>query len=128
LFIFYFPFIFPNYCPASVMPRQLLDLLACWQGWFGKHHSSEIWKVIPPCLMWCVWRERNSRLFEDGECSILDLRSQFLRTLFDWLSVTGLFSFTNLLESTDLCNFGVLLIGSSSIRLLHLMLPFLSYQ
>uniref|UniRef100_A0A2N9GHH3 Uncharacterized protein n=1 Tax=Fagus sylvatica TaxID=28930 RepID=A0A2N9GHH3_FAGSY len=47
-----------------VMPSSVLELLACWQGRFGRHCSSEIWNAIPHCLMWCLWSERNARTFE----------------------------------------------------------------
>ena len=36
-----------------VMPSSVLELLACWQGRFGRHCSSEFWNAIPHCLMWC---------------------------------------------------------------------------
>jgi hypothetical protein len=28
-----------------VMLKSVMDMLACWQGWFGRHQSIEIWKV-----------------------------------------------------------------------------------
>ena len=42
-----------------VMPETALNLLACWQGSFGKHQHFVIWRCIPHCVMWCIWRERN---------------------------------------------------------------------
>ena len=36
--------------------------------------------LIPHCLLWCLWRERNSRYFEDIERSIPDLKLLFFRT------------------------------------------------
>jgi hypothetical protein len=47
-----------------VMPRHLVDLLDFWQGKLGRHRHIEIWKAIPHCLMWCIWRERNTRSLE----------------------------------------------------------------
>ena len=34
--------------------------------------------VVPHCLLWCIWMERNSRCFEDIERSMLDISSYFL--------------------------------------------------
>ncbi len=34
-----------------VLPRTVLDLLACWQGSFGKYYHVEIGRCIPHCLM-----------------------------------------------------------------------------
>jgi hypothetical protein len=81
-----------------VMPRWVVDLLACWQGKLGRHQNIEIWKAIPHCLMWCLWRERNARTFEDCERNVLELKLVFFRTLFDWMTTTGLLSFLSFLE------------------------------
>ena len=55
-----------------VMPKSVVGI-ACWQGWFGHHQNGHIWIIVPHCLMWCLWRERISRCFEDSERSIPDL-------------------------------------------------------
>ena len=47
-------------------------ILTCWQGRVGRHRSGEIWKAIHRCLMWCLWQERNARLFEGCKRNILD--------------------------------------------------------
>ena len=44
-----------------VMPKSVVGLLACWQGWFGPPWNVHVWIIIPHCLMWCLWRERNCR-------------------------------------------------------------------
>jgi hypothetical protein len=43
-----------------VMPKRVEDLLACWAGRFGKGEAASIWKIIPHCLMWNIWCERNA--------------------------------------------------------------------
>ena len=45
-----------------VLPRDVVDLLACWQGRVERHRNNTIWKAIPHCLMWCIWHERNARI------------------------------------------------------------------
>jgi hypothetical protein len=67
------------------------DLISCWQGKFGRELSYGIWAAVPHCLLWCLWRERNLRIFEDGDQSTLDLRLLLLRTLFDWMTANGCF-------------------------------------
>ena len=54
--------------------------------------------------MWCIWRQRNEYTFEDSERNNLALKTIFFRTLFDWISVSGLFSFTSLVEFLDHCS------------------------
>ena len=87
-----------------VMPRRVVDLLTCWQGKLGQHRHIEIWKAVPHCLMWCLWKERNARIFEDGERNVLELKLLFFRTLFDWMTATRLFSSLSYLEFFDLCS------------------------
>jgi hypothetical protein len=43
-----------------------------------------VWKMVPSCLMWCLWREQNDRNFEDQERSIEELKSFFFHSLFSW--------------------------------------------
>ena len=43
---------------------QCQIFLFSWWNWLGKH-SSYIWNLVPLCLMWCIWKERNRQTFED---------------------------------------------------------------
>ena len=86
------------------MPLSVVGLFGCWQGRFGRHRNGDIWKVVPLCLMWCIWKERNCRCFEDNERSMPDLKLLFLRTLFDWFSVWRNQPFS-ILDLLDFCNF-----------------------
>ena len=86
------------------MPGRVFNLLASWQGCFGRHRNSEIWKAIPHCLMCCFWRERNARNL-GCERLTLDLNFHFLRTLLEWSLASRKFSFSNLLEFLDHCSF-----------------------
>ncbi|KAG6679633.1 hypothetical protein I3842_13G002800 [Carya illinoinensis] len=71
---------------AWVMPRKVVDLLACWRGIRGKGQIADIWKMVPLCPMWCTWTERNSRCFEDKERSPEGFRAFFYHTLVLWAS------------------------------------------
>jgi hypothetical protein len=43
-----------------VMPRTVKELLASW--WTaGSTRSAIVWKMVPHCILWCIWRERNNR-------------------------------------------------------------------
>jgi hypothetical protein len=66
-----------------VMRRRIIDLFACW--WTsGRPRSVAIWKMVPTCLLWCVWKERNNRCFEDLERSLDDFFF-FFHTLYLWM-------------------------------------------
>ena len=55
-----------------VMPGSVEELLSCWFHWLGKH-GSDIWDLVPGCLMWTIWSERNRRTFEDEEKTVVQL-------------------------------------------------------
>jgi len=58
--------IFSRFSLFWVMPFRVVDLFACW--WTGGcSQSAVVWKMVPCCLMWYLWREYNDRQFEDKE-------------------------------------------------------------
>ena len=75
-----------------VMPHTILELFEAWQGKFVRHCHIDVWKLVPHCLIWCIWRERNARSFEGCERSLLEIKSFFLHTLFEWSVVFSHFS------------------------------------
>ena len=56
-----------------VMLGSLVGWLSSWHQWLGKHNS-EIWNLVPGCLMWIVWLERNRRSVEDKEKTLEELK------------------------------------------------------
>jgi hypothetical protein len=48
------------------------------------------WKQVPLCVLWGLWRERNSRLFEDVEVHVGALCSNVLNMFYLWVSVHSL--------------------------------------
>jgi hypothetical protein len=47
-----------------VMLSTVKYLFASW--WTGgRSRSAVVRKMVPLCIMWCIWRERNDRCFED---------------------------------------------------------------
>jgi len=56
-----------------VMPSSVLDLLSGWGTLLGHGPTNHIWKQVPLCVLWGLWRERNFRLFEDVEVPVVAL-------------------------------------------------------
>jgi hypothetical protein len=52
-----------------------------------------VWKMIPSCLMWCLWRDRNDCSFEVHERTLVDLKVLFFRTLFHWAADSNIMNF-----------------------------------
>jgi hypothetical protein len=86
-----------------VMPETVLDLFSSWQGSCGSRRTKMVWRVVPHCVFWCIWRERNTRHFEDIETSIPELKSRFFQLLFEWVKGLGIFSISSLVELLDYC-------------------------
>ena len=63
---------------SVVVPSTVVNLLFEWRNWFEKH-PSDVWNIT---LL--VWRQSNSRTFEDRERSLDQLKSTLIHTLFDW--------------------------------------------
>ncbi len=54
--------------------------------------------------MWCIWKERNARLFEGSGKSVVQLKLQFMRSFADWMATSGPFGCSNLIDFLDLCS------------------------
>ena len=87
-----------------VMLKNVVSLLSAWWNWLGSH-TSNVWNMVPACLMWLIWKEGNARTFEDTERSILDLKLLFFRTLRDWLFALQNKSFPSFIDFLDSYNF-----------------------
>jgi hypothetical protein len=70
---------------------HVIDLWAGWQGRIGGHRNMLVWRIVPHCVMWWLWRERNDCLFEDCERSVAALKLLFIQTLYEWVFSLGLF-------------------------------------
>jgi hypothetical protein len=55
------------------MPKQVVDLMACWIRRVGQDDIDIVWDVIPSFLMWCILRETNALSFNDGKRTSSDL-------------------------------------------------------
>ena len=84
-------FVFRIFGISWVPSCTVRDFLFSWRDWLGKH-SSYIWNLVPLCLMWCIWRERNWWTFEDLNRSKDQLLALFSGSLFDWARAWGLTS------------------------------------
>jgi Ca2+/Na+ antiporter len=43
-----------------------------------------VWKMVPTCILWCLWGEMNDRSFEDQEMTMDEILSLFFKTLYLW--------------------------------------------
>jgi hypothetical protein len=81
-------FVFHSFGVFWLLPGRVVDLFLGWRNWFGKH-SSVVWNLVPLCLMWTIWWERNQRIFDDKERSESQLLELFVISLFEWSRAWG---------------------------------------
>ena len=72
-----------------MMPDTIVSLLFAWRNWLGTYFSN-VWNMVPACLMWLVWKERNAQTFEDIERPIDMFKNLLVKTLFEWSRIWGL--------------------------------------
>jgi len=67
-----------------VQPWKLKDVLVAWRRRKQKLLALGVWNLIPLAIWWSVWKERNRRIFEGKDLSLLDFKMYFLRVLYTW--------------------------------------------
>uniref|UniRef100_A0A2N9GC88 GATA-type domain-containing protein n=1 Tax=Fagus sylvatica TaxID=28930 RepID=A0A2N9GC88_FAGSY len=78
-------FIFNIFGIQWVMPSGVLDLLSCWGDSCHSIRIRKLWDMVPLCVFWCLWLERNARSFEGMERNLIEVKGTVLRTLMDWM-------------------------------------------
>ena len=96
-------FVFRMFGIQEVLPRRVADLDFGWRNWFGRHNS-DIWNLVPLCLMWSLWCKQNSRIVQEVERSKRQLHEYFFSKLYEWSRAWG-FTSSNYVTSflTSLC-------------------------
>jgi hypothetical protein len=81
--------------------------VSCWvvggDNW-GNREAMHLWRLVPLCLMWCLWRERNARSFDDREIGLLELKRLLLQTLYTWRVAWNTTHASTFSEFLDLCS------------------------
>ncbi len=71
-----------------VIPAKVINLPFGWYKWFGKHFSG-VWNLVPLCLMWTLWQERNRWIFEGLEKLLIQIKEQFSGLFYDCSKTWG---------------------------------------
>jgi hypothetical protein len=56
------------------MPYRVVNLMASRMGSFRNSRHAVEWGAVPLCVMWVLWCERNQRIFEGQEQTVLELK------------------------------------------------------
>jgi hypothetical protein len=86
------------------MSQCRLELLDCWQGKLGNHSVLAAWRISSLCLMWSIWRERNTRCFEDCEKSVEELKKILVKLLYIWTKAYNISHVSKFSKFVDFCS------------------------
>ena len=75
----------PGYTPKKM--EKLLPLMLGWLRLPLWKKESKLWRAVPLCMLWTIWKERNRIVFEDECFSRTRLKSCFLRSISSWASL-----------------------------------------
>ena len=81
-------FVFRSFDVHWVLPKRVVDLLCGWWNMLGRH-TSDVWNLVPPCVMRTLWHERNRCTFKEEMKSGNQVLKCFITTLFKWSRAWG---------------------------------------
>jgi len=55
--------------------------------------------------MWCIWRKRNGRSFEDCEITVVELKAFFFSSPYHWTAAIDCFHFYSFHDFVNICSF-----------------------
>ena len=96
-------FMFSIFGIQWVMPGRVIALLSCWGDSCHSTRIRKVWDMVPHCVFWCIWWERNSRSFEGKERNLMEVKGTVLQTLLDWSKAAGIVSFSSVLDFLGFC-------------------------
>ena len=70
-----------------VLPETVKEVLTSWKGSFVGKKRKQIWKSIPLCIFWTVWKERNRLAFRGSVVNVQRLKNSFVCNLWNWAKV-----------------------------------------
>ena len=65
-------------------PRLLSCLLLGWKAKGMEKRQRKVWRMVPLCLFWCIWKEGTQRIFCEEEISKQRLKETLLKSLMEW--------------------------------------------
>ncbi|XP_026436569.1 uncharacterized protein LOC113334556 [Papaver somniferum] len=66
------------------MPENVALALQAWQLNLSDKAKSEIWRLVPVAIIWCLWKERNNRVFNGNPSSAAVVAHKVVYMLFTW--------------------------------------------
>lgn len=69
---------------SMTMPGKISEALTSWEEVGALAKDKSRWRLIPACIWWTVWKERNSRCYEGRENDVQKIKLNFILQLCFW--------------------------------------------
>ena len=76
--------IFALFGVTWVLPLLVRETLLGWYGSFVGKKRQKVWKTVPLCLFWMIWKEINRIAFENEEFLIQRMKNSFVCSYWSW--------------------------------------------
>ena len=67
-----------------VFPKTVKEAITSWKGSFVGKKRKKDWKIVPLCIFWFAWKERNHIVFKDGTLAVQRLKLNFVYNMWSW--------------------------------------------
>ena len=84
---------------AWILSYSVKETLLGWHGAFLGKARKKAWQMVPLCIFWSVWKERNLLAFGNDELSLQRLKNSFVCNL--WVRVSTVLSPSSLVSFFD---------------------------
>jgi len=71
-----------------ILPQSVKEVVGSWSLREVDSPIKKTWQMIPSCIFWCIWKERNLRCFDGISTPISSLKSFCLISLFHWSNLS----------------------------------------
>ena len=65
-------------------PGCIRGVLSSWNRDGNVTKEEERWKIVPACIWWSIWKERNNRSFENVQNKLQDVKMKCLALFYFW--------------------------------------------
>ena len=67
-----------------VKPRNIAQLLNCWINIGNTTIKEERWRIVPTCIWWTVWKERNQICFKGKKNNLQNFKMNCTALYYFW--------------------------------------------
>ncbi|CAN4110287.1 unnamed protein product [Withania somnifera] len=79
-------------------PATVKDAVGSWSSRKVDKSIKKIWQMVPACIFWSIWMERNNRCFDRTSTPNYSLKSKSLMNLFSWSNLSPINDVNSLLD------------------------------